>query len=142
MRIGGCRSGAGRRCCRPIPSVETERPQRSSGTLAQANVLSLLCRHWLVRLCPRECERFDSWYGRLEMATAPSPDNPLAGSCLCGGVRFEVSAPFLWANHCYCSRCRKHSGAFGGTQGRVPREGFRLLAGEELISVFTPKMDA
>jgi hypothetical protein len=49
----------------------------------------------------------------------PSPDNPLRGSCLCGGVRFEVTAPFRWANHCHCSRCRKHSGAFGGTQGRV-----------------------
>jgi hypothetical protein len=49
-----------------------------------------------------------------------------------------VTAPFLWANHCHCSRCRKHSGAFGGTQARVSREGFRLLAGEELIRVFRP----
>ena len=71
-------------------------------------------------------------------APPPSPDNPLPGSCLCGGVRFEVTAPFVWANHCHCSRCRKHSGAFGGTQGRVPREGFRLLAGEELIRVYRP----
>ena len=63
---------------------------------------------------------------------------PLTGSCLCGGVRFEVTAPFLWANHCHCSRCRKHSGAFGGTQGRVPRSGFSLLAGEELIEVYRP----
>ena len=46
--------------------------------------------------------------------------------------------PFLWANHCHCSRCRKHSGAFGGTQGRVRRTGFRLLAGEHLISVYRP----
>jgi hypothetical protein len=53
-------------------------------------------------------------------------------------VRFEVTAPFRWANHCHCSRCRKHSGGFGGTQGRVPREGFQLLAGEELIRVFKP----
>jgi hypothetical protein len=62
----------------------------------------------------------------------------LLGSCLCGGVRFEVTAPFRRANHCHCSRCRKHSGTFGLTQGRVPREGFRLLAGEELIRVFRP----
>jgi hypothetical protein len=72
------------------------------------------------------------------VADVPSPDNPLHGSCLCGGVRFEVTAPFVWANHCHCSRCRKHSGTFGGTQGRVPREGFRLLSGEELISVYRP----
>ena len=68
----------------------------------------------------------------------PSPRHPLSGSCLCGGVRFELTAPFLWANYCHCSRCRKHSGAFGGTQGRVPRKGFRLLAGEELIRTFRP----
>src|SRR5215210_3389406 len=60
------------------------------------------------------------------------------GSCLCGGVRFEVDLPFLRAGHCHCSRCRKHSGAFGGTQGRVPRDRFRLLAGEELIRVYRP----
>ena len=68
----------------------------------------------------------------------PSPQSPLRGSCLCGGVRFEVTGAFLWAGHCHCSRCRKHSGTFGGTQGRVPREGFALLAGEELIRVFRP----
>lgn len=63
---------------------------------------------------------------------------PLSGSCLCGGVRFEVTQPFVRANHCHCSRCRKHSGTFGETQARVPRQGFRLLEGEELIRVFRP----
>jgi hypothetical protein len=63
---------------------------------------------------------------------------PLHGSCLCGGVRFEVRAPFRRANHCHCSRCRKHSGTFGLTQGRVPREGFELLVGEELLRVWRP----
>jgi hypothetical protein len=33
------------------------------------------------------------------------------GSCLCNGVRFELTAPFARANHCHCSRCRKESGA-------------------------------
>jgi hypothetical protein len=63
---------------------------------------------------------------------------PLTGSCLCGGVRFEVTAPFRRANHCHCSLCRKHSGTFGLTQGRVVREGFRLVAGEELLRVYMP----
>jgi Integrase core domain len=39
------------------------------------------------------------------VAAEPSPENPLHGSCLCGGVHFEVTAPFRWANHCHCSRC-------------------------------------
>jgi len=63
---------------------------------------------------------------------------PLTGSCLCGGVRFEVTAPFRRASHCHCSRCRKHSGTFGLTQGRVPLEGFRVVQGEELIRVYRP----
>ena len=57
------------------------------------------------------------------------------GSCHCGAVRFEVELPFRRANHCHCSFCRKHSGAFGLTQGRVPRKQFRLLEGEELLRV-------
>ena len=62
----------------------------------------------------------------------------LRGSCLCGGVTFEVVLPFRRANHCHCERCRKHSGAFGLTQGRVPREQFTLLSGAELIRTFRP----
>jgi hypothetical protein len=68
--------------------------------------------------------------------TAPAP--PVRGSCLCGGVRYEVSGPFLRANACHCSRCRKHSGAAASTQGRVPREAFALTAGAELIKAYTP----
>ena len=66
-------------------------------------------------------------------------DKPLTGRCLCGGVRFEIALPFRRASHCHCSRCRRHSGAFGLTQGRVPREGFTLLQGKELIRVYRPE---
>ena len=62
----------------------------------------------------------------------------LTGGGLCGGVRYEITLPFRRANHCHCTRCRRHSGTFGLTQGRVPREGFRLVAGEELIRVYRP----
>jgi hypothetical protein len=53
-------------------------------------------------------------------------------------VRYEITEPFLRANYCHCSRCRKHSGAPALTQGRVPRDGFRLLAGEQLLQVYRP----
>jgi hypothetical protein len=62
----------------------------------------------------------------------------VTGRCLCGGVRFEITAPFRRANYCHCSRCRKHSGSNASAQGRVARDGFRLLAGEELLVVFRP----
>jgi hypothetical protein len=63
----------------------------------------------------------------------------ITGGCLCGGVRFEATLPFSDANYCHCSRCRKHSGSEFGVQARVPREQFRLLSGEELITVYRPE---
>jgi hypothetical protein len=71
--------------------------------------------------------------------TGSSPAAPVRGRCLCGGVRYEVTAPFLRANFCHCSRCRKHTGAAASPQGRVPREAFRLTAGADLIRVFRPE---
>jgi len=62
----------------------------------------------------------------------------VAGSCLCGGVRFEVELPFTRAVYCHCSRCRKHSGTFGSIVGHVPRSQVRVLEGEELIRVYEP----
>ena len=61
------------------------------------------------------------------------------GSCLCGGVAFEVELPFRRANVCHCSRCRKHSGGAGLVQGRVLRERFRLVRGGELVRSFSPE---
>jgi hypothetical protein len=61
------------------------------------------------------------------------------GSCLCGGVAFEIELPFRRANVCHCSRCRKQSGGAGLVQGRVPREQFRLVRGGELIRTFVPQ---
>jgi hypothetical protein len=69
---------------------------------------------------------------------SPSPAAPVRGSCLCGGVRYEVTAPFLRANFCHCSRCRKHTGAAASTQGRVPRAAFALLSGADLVRVYRP----
>ena len=71
-------------------------------------------------------------------ADPPAAPAPVRGSCLCGGVRFEATPPFPRASHCHCSRCRKHSGANGGLQARIPRERFRLLQGADLVRAFRP----
>jgi hypothetical protein len=62
----------------------------------------------------------------------------IRGSCLCGGVRFELEPPFRRANMCHCTRCRKHAGGAGLVQGRVARERFWLLSGAELVSLYRP----
>jgi hypothetical protein len=49
-----------------------------------------------------------------------------------------ITAPFRRANICHCSRCRKHSGGAGLAQARVPRDGFSLIAGADLIATYRP----
>ncbi len=60
--------------------------------------------------------------------TAP---RTLSGSCLCGGVQFEITAPMRPVISCYCSECRKTSGNYVNATG-VPKTRFRLLADESL----------
>ena len=63
--------------------------------------------------------------------------HPIRGGCLCGGVRYELTARFRRANLCHCSRCRKHSGAAASAQGRVSESGFVLLQGHDLLVSYT-----
>ena len=56
------------------------------------------------------------------------------GSCLCGLVRYEVSAPFKWMVHCHCSMCRKHHGTLCGTVLGADRSQFSWLSGEAHIT--------
>lgn len=68
----------------------------------------------------------------------PSPENPLGGGCLCGAVRFRISAPFVSAGYCHCTHCQKRTGAGASANGRVPRSGFELLQGAEQLRAFQP----
>ena len=60
------------------------------------------------------------------------------GSCLCGGVRFEVELPFASAGHCHCRRCQKHAGGPHTSSGRARPEQIRIVAGEELLRSYRP----
>lgn len=71
-------------------------------------------------------------------ATPPSPERPLQGGCLCGAVRFELTAPFAIAGYCHCTHCQKRTGTGSSANGRVPSEGFHLLQGREQLRAFKP----
>jgi hypothetical protein len=60
----------------------------------------------------------------------------MKGSCLCGSVKFEVKGPLAAFRYCYCSRCRKASGAAHAANIVVPQNQFTWLAGESLIRKF------
>lgn len=61
------------------------------------------------------------------------------GSCLCGEVKFQILYPSVAMNHCYCSRCRKASGAEYGTFLHTTLDFFKWLSGEENINHFIPQ---
>jgi hypothetical protein len=63
----------------------------------------------------------------------------LRGSCLCGGVRFEVTQPFEALSLCHCTSCKKISGGVGTASGRVPVEAIQILEGEELVRRYQPE---
>jgi hypothetical protein len=68
----------------------------------------------------------------------PSPDSPLQGGCLCGAVRFELTAPLASAGYCHCTHCQRRTGTGSSANGRVPASGFKLLEGAEELRSFKP----
>jgi hypothetical protein len=63
---------------------------------------------------------------------------PLTGSCACGAVTFEVTAPFQTAGHCHCKRCQRRSGALWSTNAVVGADGFAITRGQESVHVWSP----
>ena len=61
------------------------------------------------------------------------------GSCLCGGVRFEIEGEFERVTTCHCATCKKISGGAATSNGRVASEAIRVLEGRELLTTFQPE---
>ena len=57
----------------------------------------------------------------------------ITGGCLCGGVRFELTAAPQYAGYCHCTRCQRRTGTASSAQARIDGRTFRLLAGAELV---------
>lgn len=55
---------------------------------------------------------------------------PAEGGCLCGAVRYRLSAAPTAAMHCHCANCRKASGAAMLTWLTVAAADFEWLSGE------------
>jgi hypothetical protein len=60
----------------------------------------------------------------------------LKGSCLCGGVRYEISGKLGPSIHCHCGQCRKASGASFTTNAGARSDDFRFVEGEALVGEF------
>ena len=63
---------------------------------------------------------------------------PIKGSCLCGGVAFELTGPPMRVVHCHCSRCRKARGTAHATNLLAALAGVRFVRGEDLLTSYKP----
>jgi|SRR5579884_476535 len=60
----------------------------------------------------------------------------IRGSCLCGGVAFEITGPLQSPLNCHCSQCRKQHGAAFRSRVRVAASDFRWLHGENRVKFY------
>ena len=58
------------------------------------------------------------------------------GSCLCGGVSFQIDAELEPIQICHCSQCRKAQGGAFGSNTPVQTVHFTLNSGAELLTEY------
>lgn len=58
------------------------------------------------------------------------------GSCLCGGIKFEITGPLMRPGNCHCSMCRKQHGAAFRSRARVRKSDFNWVRGEDLVKYY------
>jgi len=58
------------------------------------------------------------------------------GSCLCGGVAFEIDGKLSPIQLCHARRCQKFTGSAFSPELAARRSKLRWLQGEELITVY------
>lgn len=66
-----------------------------------------------------------------------TPPDETTGSCLCGAVGYAFTETFGVFQHCFCSRCRKATGAAYAANIFVPPEAFRWVRGAELVGTYS-----
>ncbi len=71
-------------------------------------------------------------------AAEPSLEHPLTGRCVCGQVRFAVSAPLKSARYCHCHRCQHRTGTSSSANARVRAEAFAVTHGEGMLRCWQP----
>lgn len=76
------------------------------------------------------------------MAAVEDNQGSASGSCLCGGVRFEVRAPSRFCAHCHCQNCRRAHGSAFVTWAGYPADQVELTDGTDLLVRYRTDTDA
>jgi hypothetical protein len=60
----------------------------------------------------------------------------IRGSCLCGGVKYQIEGTLSQARNCHCSMCRKAHGAAFRSRVSVGVSEFEWVQGEDLVTFY------
>ena len=58
------------------------------------------------------------------------------GSCLCGGIRYEIQGEIGEGLYCHCKRCRKANGTAFATNAPIQKADFKIVQGEQLLKKY------
>jgi hypothetical protein len=58
---------------------------------------------------------------------------PWDGGCMCGEIRFRVTAPPMLTGACHCTGCQRLTASAYSLTVSVPSEGFAITSGEPVI---------
>jgi len=58
------------------------------------------------------------------------------GSCLCGGIQFQIATELAPVEVCHCRKCRKAQGTPFATNSPIKSDAFLLIGGETLLAEY------
>ena len=65
----------------------------------------------------------------------------ITGSCFCGQISYEVTAPLQNARSCHCSKCRKAFGGASSAYAEVQTDSFSWKTGEDNLKKYLSNDD-
>ena len=65
-----------------------------------------------------------------------SAEKLYTGSCLCGGIHYEIHGEIGEIIECHCQRCRKANGTAFATNAPIQKADFKIVKGEALLKKF------
>lgn len=65
-----------------------------------------------------------------------SAEKLYTGSCLCGGIHYEIHGEIGEIIECHCQRCRKANGTAFATNAPIQKADFKIVKGENLLKKF------
>ncbi len=64
---------------------------------------------------------------------------PLTGGCMCGAVRWELSAPPIGSAYCHCKRCQRRTGSSVSVSALTAADTLTIVSGEDELGVYAPE---